>query len=192
MGFRLIWLNFCVWVYSTLFWLYGIAYQLAFPIGITEGHPIAHWDILNSIRVHNPNWRISNDENYVLKVVELMKERVKSLLDMQELTAIFFEDPNTYDEKAVKKKWKDKSVNKLIAKFENLLDKIELWDAEQIEIVLRNLAECEEISAGKIIHPTRLALSGTGSGPSLFDMMELLGKEVCLRRLQKAIDLLPY
>lgn len=51
MGLRLIWLNFCVWVYSTLFWLYGIAYQLAFPIGITEGHPIAHWDILNSIRV---------------------------------------------------------------------------------------------------------------------------------------------
>ena len=51
MGLRLIWLNLCVLVYSTMFWLYGIAYQLAFPIGITEGHPIAHWDILNNIRV---------------------------------------------------------------------------------------------------------------------------------------------
>ena len=144
-------------------------------------------EILKDIRTHDPDWRKSNDENYVVKVIELMKERVKSLCDMQEMTTMFFEDPNNYDEKAVKKRWKDKSVNKLITKFENSLDKIELWDAEQIEIALRNLAEHEEISTGKIIHPTRLALSGTGSGPSLFAMMELLGKEVCLRRLQKAI-----
>ena len=147
-------------------------------------------EILKSIRTDNPNWRKSDDD-YVLKVIELMKERARSLLDMQELTAIFFEDSNTYDEKTVKKKWKDKSVNKLIAKFKNLLDKIELWDAKQIEIALRNLAECEKISAGKIIHPTRLALTGVGSGPSLFVMMELLGKEICLRRLQKAINTLP-
>ncbi len=148
-------------------------------------------EILNSIRAHNPNWRISNDENYVLKVVELMKERVKSLLDIQEMTTMFFEDPNNYDEKAIKKKWKDKTINDLIAKFEKSLDKIILWDAKQIETTLRNLAECEEISAGEIIHPTRLALTGLGSGPSLFVMMELLGKEICLRRLQKAINTLP-
>lgn len=147
--------------------------------------------ILNSIRFNDPDWRKSDDEHYVLKVIELMKERVKSLRDMQEMTEMFFDDPNNYDEKAVKKKWKDNTINDLIAKFEKSLDKIELWDAEQIEIALRSLAEHENISAGKIIHPTRLALSGIGSGPSLFDMMELLGKEVCLRRLQKAINALP-
>lgn len=143
-------------------------------------------EILDSIRAYDPNWRKSNDENYVLKVIELMKERVKSLRDIQEMTSVFFEDPNNYDVKAVKKKWKDKSVNALIVKFEKSLADIEIWDAEQIEIVLRNLAEHENISAGKIIHPTRLALSGTDSGPSLFAMMELLGKETCLRRIQKA------
>lgn len=142
-------------------------------------------EILDSIRAYDPNWRKSNDENYVLKVIELMKERVKSLRDIQEMTSVFFEDPNNYDVKAVRKRWKDNSVNDLIAKFEKLLDKIKLWDAEQIEIILRKLAESENISAGKIIHPTRLALSGIGSGPSLFAMMELLGKETCLRRLQK-------
>ncbi|MEE8481061.1 MAG: glutamate--tRNA ligase, partial [Desulfobacterales bacterium] len=147
-------------------------------------------EILNNIRIHNPNWRKSNDENYLLKVVEFMKERVKSLLDMQEMTTMFFEDPTNYDEKAIKKKWKDKTINDLIAKFEKSLDKIILWDAKQIETSLRNLAKCEEISAGEIIHPTRLALTGLGSGPSLFVMMELLGKEICLRRLQKAINTL--
>lgn len=148
-------------------------------------------EILNSIRFNDPDWRKTNDENYVLKVIELMKERVKSLRDMQEMTEMFFDDPNNYDEKAVKKKWKDNTINDLIAKFEKSLEEIDLWDAEQIEIALRSLAEHENISAGKIIHPTRLALSGTGSGPSLFAMMELLGKETCLRRLQKAVKILP-
>ena len=149
-------------------------------------------EILNSIRTYDSDWRKSNDENYVLEVIDLMKERVKSLRDMREVTAIFFEDPKEYDAKVIKKKWKDKSVNELISKFEKSLDKIELWNAEQIEIALRNLADREEISAGKIIHPTRLALSGVGSGPSLFALMEVLGKEVCLQRLKKANKILPY
>ena len=148
--------------------------------------------ILNSIRFNDPDWRKSDDEHYVLKVIELMKERVKSLRDMREMTEMFFDDPQEYDEKALRKKWKDNSINDLVTKFERSLEKIELWDAEQIEIVLRNLAKRENISAGEIIHPTRLALSGIGSGPSLFAMMELLGKETCLRRLQKANKILPY
>ena len=149
-------------------------------------------EILNSIRFNDPDWRKSDDEHYVLKVIELMKERVKSLRDMREMTEMFFDDPQEYDEKALRKKWKDNSINDLVTKFERSLEKIELWDAEQIEIVLRNLAKRENISAGEIIHPTRLALSGIGSGPSLFAMMELLGKETCLRRLQKANKILPY
>ena len=149
-------------------------------------------EILNSIRFNDPDWRKSDDEHYVLKVIELMKERVKSLRDMREMTGMFFDDPQEYDEKALRKKWKDNLINDLVTKFERSLEKIELWDAEQIEIVLRNLAKRENISAGEIIHPTRLALSGIGSGPSLFAMMELLGKETCLRRLQKANKILPY
>lgn len=148
-------------------------------------------EILNSIHAYDPDWRKSTAENYLLKVIDLMKERVKSLRDMQNMTSMFFEDPIEYDEKAMKKRWKDESVNALISSFEQLLSEIENWNTEHIEIALRNLAEREDISAGKIIHPTRLALSGSGSGPSLFDMMELLGKTTCLRRLQKALNVLP-
>ncbi len=132
------------------------------------------------------------DGKYISDVMDLLKMRVNSLNDFKPMAEYFFSDPTEYNEKVTKKKWKDNSVNDVIAKFKDSLDKVELWDIEHIEIVLRDLAEIESISAGKIIHPTRLALSGTGSGPSLFDMMELLGKETCLRRLQKAIDILPY
>ena len=145
-------------------------------------------EILDSIQIYDPSWQKSVDENYILKVIELMKERVKSLREMQYMTSMFFEDPKDYDEKTVRKNWNDNSVNELIDKLNNSLEKIESWKTENIEMALRNLAESENISAGKIIHPTRLALSGIGSGPSLFDMMELLGKEICLRRLQKAIN----
>ena len=148
-------------------------------------------EILNSIHAYDPDWRKSTDENYLLKVIDLMKERVKSLRDMQNMTSMFFEDPIEYDEKAMKKRWKDESVNALISSFEQLLSEIENWNTEHIEIALRNLAEREDISVGKIIHPTRLALSGSGSGPSLFEMMELLGRKTCLRRLQKALNVLP-
>ena len=148
-------------------------------------------EILASIRTYNLNWRNSEDKNYILKIINLMKERTKTLRDMQVMTSYFFEDPNEYDEKVMRKKWKDNSVNQLLAKFIDSLDKVDSWETANLEIVLRNLSESRNISAGKIIHPARLALSGTGSGPSLFDMMELLGKEACLRRLQKAITVLP-
>ncbi len=131
------------------------------------------------------------DSGYMSDVIDLVKMRVNNLNDFESKTEYFFTDPISYEEKAMKKKWKDESVNALISSFEQLLSEIENWNTEHIEIALRNLAEREDISAGKIIHPTRLALSGSGSGPSLFDMMDLLGKTTCLRRLQKALNVLP-
>ena len=148
-------------------------------------------EIFEGIKNIDSNWQTDEDNDYVLKVIELMKERVKSLNEMKDMTMMFFEDPIKYDEKAAKKNWKDNSINELIEKFQKSLIQIESWNAEQIEIALRKIVETESISAGKIIHPTRLALSGTSSGPSLFELMELLGKTTCLRRLDRAIKILP-
>jgi len=148
-------------------------------------------EIFEGIKHIDSNWQTDEDNDYVLKVIELMKERVKSLNEMKDMTMMFFEDPIKYDEKAAKKNWKDNSINELIEKFQKSLIQIESWNAEQIEIALRKIVETESISAGKIIHPTRLALSGTSSGPSLFELMELLGKTTCLRRLDRAIKILP-
>lgn len=148
-------------------------------------------EFLNGIRTVNPDWRVDEKEDFVLKVIDLMRERVKSLNDMQDITEYFFTDPTDYDKKAVKKKWKDETVNKLIEKFIDELQNINSWKVDKIENSLRNLSEKDEVSPGKIIHPTRLAISGTSSGPSLFEMMEVLGKETCIRRLNIALTNLP-
>ena len=61
-----------------------------------------------------------------------------------------------------------------------------------MEVELRNLSDRKNINPAKLIHPVRLALSGIGAGPSLFHMMEVLGKDICVKRLEKAVDLLPF
>ena len=72
----------------------------------------------------------------------------------------------------------------------NLHDLI-MWEADSLEEHLRAFSESENVSAGKLIHPTRIAVSGQGVGPSLFELMARLGRERVLRRLNYAIDNLP-
>ena len=56
--------------------------------------------------------------------------------------------------------------------------------------MLRALAEERGAGAGRIIHPIRLAVSGVPGGPNLFDMMEVLGRDVCVRRIHRAVEVL--
>ena len=88
----------------------------------------------------------------------------------------------------MRKRWRDSEVNDLMNRYWEKLHELLSWDSESIEEHLRNFAESEEISAGKLIHPTRIAISGQGVGPSLFDLMTLLGRERVLRRINYAID----
>jgi glutamyl-tRNA synthetase len=62
------------------------------------------------------------------------------------------------------------------------------FDSASIEKELRNEADKQQISAARIIHPLRLAVSGVSVGPSLFHMLELLGKDTVIRRINKAIE----
>ena len=64
------------------------------------------------------------------------------------------------------------------------------FSAGVLETVVRSAAERLTVGTGKLIHPLRLAVSGTGKGPGLFEMMQLLGKETCLRRIERAIQTL--
>lgn len=78
----------------------------------------------------------------------------------------------------------------MISIFQKAIDRLEpitSWSENQLETVIRYLAEQDGVSAGKWIHPIRLALTGFGVSPGLFELMEILGKERVLRRLDKAV-----
>ena len=132
---------------------------------------------------------ISADPSYVDAVIELMKERVDFAKEFITTAGYFFEDPESYDEKGVAKRWKEDSPLLLNA-YATRLEAAESLDAEFCETALKEVVEEHEAGLGRLMAPLRLALSGVMQGPGLYDMMVVLGKETSLRRINRAIEVL--
>ena len=119
-------------------------------------------------------------------VCGLMKERVSFSSEILEKGKYFFEAPTEYDAKMVKKKWKDDSaqiVAELVAVFSNTAFK-----NEALETAFKTYVEEKELGFGKPMIAIRLAITGEGGGPSLFEIMELIGKEESISRLKAGIE----
>lgn len=132
---------------------------------------------------------LAADEAYVQKVAALMQERITFVEELVTFCRFFYEDPTTYEEQGIQKRWKENSA-KLVRAYADQLEQLDGLTAEQAEQTLRALAEAQGVKAAEIIHPTRLAISGLSFGPSLFEMMEVIGKEACVRRLRRAAEVL--
>lgn len=128
-------------------------------------------------------------DDYLGHVVRLTKERVTTLRDFKETGDFFFADPVCYDEEARKKNWKAESP-KYVAAVLEALRSLEGFAAAAIEEAVRKTAEQLGVGPGKLIHPVRLATTGKSTGPGLFELMEVLGKETCVRRLERALQAL--
>jgi glutamyl-tRNA synthetase len=68
------------------------------------------------------------------------------------------------------------------------IEALEIYNKENLEQVFNDVAEDLDVKRGKLIHPARLAVSGVPHGPGLFDLLEVLGKDQVLIRMQRAID----
>ena len=130
------------------------------------------------------------DEAYVTRVVDLMKERLTFVHDFPRDAAFFFRDPEHYDEDTVRKRWKANSAE-LLRKFLPALQSLQNFDHESVEAALQSFAAEEGAKPGEVIHPLRLATSGVGKGPSLYDMLEALGRDRVVRRVETAIERIP-
>ena len=127
------------------------------------------------------------DNPHLRAVIGLLKDRSRTLNELAEEAAYFFADPETYDEKAVKKHFRGDAVNVLKGLVEKL-EQTDSFDYQALENLYREHAEFLGLAVGKLIHPTRLAVTGISYGPGLFELLETLGKETVLRRMKKAID----
>ena len=128
---------------------------------------------------------INVEENKLITIVSLIKERAHFVSEFWELSDYFFEAPTAYDEKATKN-WKEETpalMQNLIA----VLDGIQDFTATTIETVVKEWMTANEIGMGKIMQPFRLSLVGALKGPHLFDIAELIGKQETIQRIQKAI-----
>ncbi|MCA9756520.1 MAG: glutamate--tRNA ligase [Candidatus Eisenbacteria bacterium] len=127
------------------------------------------------------------DTAYLAQVAQLMKERVTFVYEIPELAPYFFTEPTEYDADAVKKRWKPESGERLKV-LSGAYSSLAEWHADELESTLQKTAETLAVGAGQLIHPTRLAVSGVGVGPSLYHLLEVLGRERCLVRIERAIE----
>jgi glutamyl-tRNA synthetase len=142
--------------------------------------------VLERLRPYVPaEFRAVGDER-LLEVLPLMKERMFFLPDLFEQGSYFFRDPEAYDPTSTAKHWNSGTsamLRSLIPELSALA-----WDEFSLETFLRAKAEELGISAGKLIHPLRLALTGGSSSPGMFAMMMTLGRETVLRRIESACE----
>ncbi len=131
-------------------------------------------------------WLSADNKEYFYRVIDLVSSRAKTSHDIIDLATYFFETPVVYDDKGVKKYFcKPGSQDKLKAVLD-AISPIQNFAAPELEESMRLKAEVLGLKASELIHPTRLALSGRTTTPGLFEVMELLGKEVCQGRIEQA------
>ncbi len=129
---------------------------------------------------------ISSDINYIEKVVSLIKERATFVSDFWDLSNFFFEAPSNYDEKAVRKNWKE-GANELMLELISIIESVNNFTSEEIETSVKQWITSKEIGFGKVMQPFRLSLVGAMKGPHLFDISEMIGKQETIDRLKNAI-----
>ena len=125
----------------------------------------------------------------VTQVVHMMKDRVNFVKELWPLCSFFFIPPTEYDEKTVKKRWKEDSAQ-VMTELAEVLEGINDFSVEGQEPVVFAWIEKKGYKLGDVMNAFRLALVGIGKGPGMFDISAFLGKEETLRRLRRAIEIL--
>ena len=125
----------------------------------------------------------------VTEVVHMMKDRVNFVKELWPLCSFFFLPPIEYDEKTVKKRWKEDS-GKVLGQLCGVLERITDFSVEGQETIVKAWIEKMGYKLGDVMNAWRLALVGEGKGPGMFDISAFLGKEETIRRTRRAIEIL--
>lgn len=158
-----------------------------------NGHYMETYDAGKLLASVEPLWKVRGldtdayDCAYKKRVVDLLKVRSKKITEVAEHADYFFKDPETFDEKQAKKQFKAESKAPVMAVADKLKD-VKEWNRDALDVLFHSTADELGISAGKINPVYRLAVTGVGGGPDLFDMLELMGYETVSRRVKKAIE----
>ena len=120
------------------------------------------------------------------KVLGLVKEKVKLLNELPDWVGYFFTDDYPFDPEAVKKSCSGPQTSERLMKLADRFTSITSWNAAGLETALKSLAAEMSIKTGELIHPCRVAVSGKSAGPSLYHMLEVLGRDRVLARLRRA------
>lgn len=133
------------------------------------------------------------DRERLAAIVAMLQPRARTLREMADQTAPFFmaDEAIDYEEEAVRKHVKAADVADRLRALRDAWAALEPFDIQTTEESLRKLAEASGVSAAKIIHPLRLALTGRAASPPIFDVAAVMGKERVLARIDRLVAKIP-
>jgi glutamyl-tRNA synthetase len=123
------------------------------------------------------------------RIVEAAGDRLKVFGDILTYADFFFQDEINYDEKAFDKNLRKPGAPELLTVFRARLATVEPFEVSHLEKALQDFVAEKGIKVGDIIHATRVAVTGKAVGAGLYDCLEILGKDVCLARIDRALAL---
>ena len=126
-------------------------------------------------------------DGYLLKVISTMKERVTFVHEYLTKSPYFFQAPQDYEEQNLKKRWKEDSAE-LLKKLNENFNQSQNPSKEDFENALDETTKQLNTSKGKLIHPLRIAVSGVGEGPAVYDIISVIGKEETISRVNNALQ----
>lgn len=127
------------------------------------------------------------DQTTAARLVEMVRERADFISDLWYQTDFFFEEPEIYDEAAVRKRWKEDSPA-LMDELRKLLEDVDPFTSAETERVVKEWIRENEYGMGAVMNAFRLLMVGALRGPHLFDIIEVLGREETVRRIERGLE----
>ena len=144
--------------------------------------------LLEEIRLLESDWGKNADISQLINIIDALKPRAKSLQEFILKSKFFFISPESFDESEMLKAWPNELTTEIVGEIEKVLVSVESWYPEILEKQLKSFATKNSYGVGKVIMPLRLAVFGSLDGPSVFDIMSILGKSETLNRIHSAIS----
>lgn len=130
------------------------------------------------------------EKRKIAAVVSALGDRLKTFSDIVTLGRYFFTETLVHDPDAFKKRLKKENVPALLQGLDELLAKVEPFDVPTLEKAVHEFAEARQIKMGDVVNPLRVAVTGQGVGPGLYDCLSILGRESCRRRITETLAVL--
>ena len=144
--------------------------------------------LLEEIRLLESDWGKNADISQLINIIDALKPRAKSLQEFILKSKYFFISPESFDESEMLKAWPNELTTEIVGEIEKVLISVESWYTEILEKQIKSFATKNSYGVGKVIMPLRLAVFGSLDGPSVFDIMSILGKSETLNRIHNAIS----
>lgn len=146
-------------------------------------------DILPYLRDELTRRNIAFSDDYLLRVVKLIRERITLIPDAWDQSWFFFLAPETYDEKVVEKVWAPVSdIRIIVEEFAGEVEQLSGWDHESIHAMIQEFISRKGLKMGQLMNPIRLLVVGSNQGPGMMDIAETIGKAEFVRRIRRGVQ----